>query len=192
MSAPVLLVLSSPLTVDERHARAIGTSLADTIQVPVQKLATTNLEAFLDDLGGILVHAILCTEAEDVVNGATTVGGRAMLADVLNAPVAELAVSNNVDAGQDLIDARTLLQFSMDREYEIGSAYLVLLQTILEDVLYNEAAGLAQCDLVPHATQGFVDVAHNLRWRITPTKFEQLLPDMASVAVDNGLWDATE
>jgi hypothetical protein len=46
-----------------------------------------------------LVHAILCTEAQDVINGTATVGGRTMLADMLDTPVTELAVSDNIDAG---------------------------------------------------------------------------------------------
>lgn len=31
-----------------------------------------------------------------------------MFADVLDAPVAELAVGDDIDAGKDLVDARTL------------------------------------------------------------------------------------
>lgn len=45
---------------------------------------------------------------------------------------------------------------------------------------------------MPHAPKSLVDIAHDLRWRIAPTKLEQLLPDVASVAVDDSLWDATE
>lgn len=45
---------------------------------------------------------------------------------------------------------------------------------------------------MPHTFQSFVDVLHYLWWRVAPAKLEQLLPDMASVAMDNSLRNATE
>ena len=55
-----------------------------------------------------LVHAVLSCIAQDGVDGAASISWRAVLADMLDAPVAELAVSNNVNALQDFVDARTL------------------------------------------------------------------------------------
>lgn len=66
-------------------------------------------------------------------------------------------------------------------------AYLVLFQTVLEDVLNDQTASLAQSDLMPHATEGFVDVTHDLWRRVAPAKLEQLLPHVASIPVDHGL-----
>lgn len=43
-----------------------------------------------------------------MVDRATTVCWRAVLADMLDAPIAELPVGNNVNAIEDLGDARTL------------------------------------------------------------------------------------
>jgi hypothetical protein len=43
-----------------------------------------------------------------MVDSATTVGRSAVLADMLDAPVAELPVGDDVDAIKDLGDARTL------------------------------------------------------------------------------------
>jgi hypothetical protein len=86
-------------TINKRHAWTVKTSLAYTVQIPVQELGATNLQALLDDFGGILVHAILCTEAQDVIDGTATVGGRTMLADMLDTPVTKLAVSDDIDAG---------------------------------------------------------------------------------------------
>jgi hypothetical protein len=43
-----------------------------------------------------------------VVNGTGAVSWGAVLADVLDAPVAELAVGYDVDAGEDLFDAGSL------------------------------------------------------------------------------------
>lgn len=134
--------------VDERHTRTIRTSLAHTVEVAVEEVGATDLETLLHDLGGELIHAVLRGEAEDVVDGASAVRKRAVLADVLDAPVAELAVSDDVDARKDLSDARTL----------------VLLETILEDILDDETASLAQGHLVPHTAKSLVDVLHDLRW----------------------------
>jgi hypothetical protein len=70
--------------------------------------------------------------------------------------------------------------------------YLVFLKTVLEDVLHHQTARLSKGDFVPHTAESFIDVAHDLRWRIAPAKLEQLLPDMASIAVDHSLWNATK
>jgi hypothetical protein len=43
-----------------------------------------------------------------MIDSATTVRWQPMLADMLNAPVAKLSMSNNIDAGEDLVDAGTL------------------------------------------------------------------------------------
>jgi hypothetical protein len=96
------------LTVNQGHARTIGATLAHTLQVSVKELGVTNLETLLDDLGGILIHAVLGGEAEDVVDGTTTIGGSPMLTDMLDAPVAKLTVSDDIDAGEDFVNAWTL------------------------------------------------------------------------------------
>ena len=44
-----------------------------------------------------------------------------MFADMLNAPIAELTVSNYVNAIQDFIDARTLVE-NMSQYYTIADA----------------------------------------------------------------------
>lgn len=45
---------------------------------------------------------------------------------------------------------------------------------------------------MPNPTQGFVDFRHDL-WRVTtPTKLEQLLPDMTCVAMNHRLWNPAE
>jgi len=100
------------LTINKRHAWTVRASLAHTVQVPLQELVTTNFEALFDDLGSVLVHAVLCTETEDVINGTTTVSGRTMFADMLDALVAELTMGDDIDAGKHLVDAGTLSSFS--------------------------------------------------------------------------------
>ena len=45
---------------------------------------------------------------------------------------------------------------------------------------------------MPHAAKCLVDIAHDLRRRVAPAQLEQLLPDVAGVTVDHGLWDTTK
>jgi len=74
----------------------------------------------------------------------------------------------------------------------VAVTYLVFLKTILEDVLDDQATGLTQGDLVPHTTEGFVDVPHDLGRRVTPAQLKELLPDVAGIAVDDSLGDTSE
>jgi hypothetical protein len=94
--------------VDQRNAWTVETTLADTIKVAAEEVNTTNLEALLNNLGGKLVHAVLRSIANDMVNGTATISWSTMLADVLDAPVAKLAMSNDVNALQDFLNARAL------------------------------------------------------------------------------------
>ena len=162
--------------VDKRHARAIRTSLTYDVEVAIEEVRTTDLEALFNDLGSKLIHAVLGGVAEDMVNGTIAVAKSAMLADVLDAPVAELTVSDNVNAGEDLVDARAL----------------VFINAVLEDVLNDKTTSLTKSHLVPHSAQSLVDVLHDLRRGATPTKLEELLPDVAGIAVDDRLRDATQ
>lgn len=45
---------------------------------------------------------------------------------------------------------------------------------------------------MPHAAESLIDIAHDLGRRITPAKLEQLLPDMASVSVNDSLWNTSK
>lgn len=162
--------------VDERHAWTIWSGLANALKVAVEEFLATDLEALLDDLGGELIHAILASKAYDMVNGTSTVNDGAVLANVLNTPVTELAVGDDIDARKDLVDARTL----------------VFLEAVLEDVLDDKTASLAESHLVPHTAKSFVDILHDLWWRVAPAELEQLLPNVTGVAVNDSLWDAAQ
>ena len=70
--------------------------------------------------------------------------------------------------------------------------YLVLLQAVLEDVLDDQTTSLTKGDLVPHPTKCLVDILHDLWRRLGPAKLEKLLPDVASIAVNDGLWNAAK
>ena len=70
-------------------------------------------------------------------------------------------------------------------------AHLVLLQAVLEDVLDDQATGFAKRNFMPHASESLVHVFHYLRRRITPTKLEEFLPDMASISMDDRFRNAS-
>jgi len=95
-------------TINQRDAWAVRASFTNSDEVAFQKVRASDLEAFLDDLRSKLIHAVFGGVAEDMIDSATTVRWQPMLADMLNAPVAKLSMSNNIDAGEDLVDAGTL------------------------------------------------------------------------------------
>lgn len=94
--------------VNERNAGPVGTALANTIQVPAKELGSANLQTLLDNLGRELVRAVFGGVPDNVVDGTAAVGGSAVLADVLDAPVTKLPVGNNVNVGEDFLDAGPL------------------------------------------------------------------------------------
>lgn len=165
-----------PSNVDERNAGTIWTSSGDDTQILIQELVTANLEAFLNNLGRELINAVVIRVVEDVVDNAALVRRRAVLAEVLDTPVAELTMRNEINVGDHLFDGRALLLFN----------------AVFEDVLNNETASLAKSDLMPHATKSLIDLEHDLRRFATPAELEQLLPDMTSIAVNDSIWDASK
>lgn len=64
---------------------------------------------------------------------------------------------------------------------------LVLFKAILKNVLDNQTASLTKSNLMPHTAKGFVDILHDLWWRFGPAQLEKLLPDVASISMDDGL-----
>lgn len=69
-----------------------------------------------------------------------------MLADMLDAPVAELSVGDNVDIGKNFLDAWSLKVQLVLLNSSIRSrrtTYLVLFEAILKDVLDHKAPGLS-------------------------------------------------
>ena len=90
------------------NAWAIWAAFTNTVEVAGEKLNTSNLEAFLDDLGSELIHAVLGSVSDDMVDGAAAISWSSVLADVLDAPVSELAVSDDVDASKDFLDTWAL------------------------------------------------------------------------------------
>ena len=112
-----------------------ATADQETLKIALKELRTANLETLLDNFGSILVHAVLICAVKNHLDGAAAISLSAVLADVLNAPIAKLAAGDEVEVGKDFIDARTLV--------DIGA--------VLEDVLNNKAASLTNSDLLPVA-----------------------------------------
>lgn len=81
---------------------------SDLGEVAVHELGTTNLQALLDNLGGELVDAIAIGLGQDVVNDSSLVSRRSMLAQVLDAPIAELSMGDEINVGNDFVDGRSL------------------------------------------------------------------------------------
>lgn len=100
--------------VDEWDTWTIQTTLTDTIEVAAQEINTSNLEALLNNLGGKLISAVLGGIADDMVNSTAAVGWSTVFADMLDAPVAELAMSDDVNAGKNFLNAWTLMIISID------------------------------------------------------------------------------
>lgn len=171
----VIAVLISS-NVDEWNARTIRMSRSYDRQISVEKLNAPNLETFLDNLGGILVDAVAVGVDEDVIDDSSFVRRGTVLAKMLDAPIAELSMGNEIDVGDDLLNGWSLLIFD----------------AVLKDVLDHEASSLTQCNLMPHATKSVVDLDHNLWWFATPTKLEKLLPDMAGISMDNSIRDSAK
>lgn len=157
--------------VDEWNTWTFRVRSGDDREVTVEKVHTSNLKAFLHDFGGILIDAVAVSIGKNMVNDPALVLWFSVLAQVLNAPVSELTMSNEVNVVNDFIDGRSLLFFN----------------AILEDVLHYKAAGLSKGDLVPHAFECSVNLGHDLRWFASPSKFEQFLPHMTSVAMNDSV-----
>ena len=101
----------SVLVAGNVYERKTGTAhavIAHSIEISTKKFRASDLQAFLNYLGGILIHAVLCRVSDDMINCSTSIGRSAVLANVLDTPVTKLAMSNDVDVGKDFLDAGAL------------------------------------------------------------------------------------
>lgn len=83
-------------------------------------------------------------------------------------------------------------QYMFSSRWNQGYTDLVILQAILKYVLNNQAACLAQSNFVPHTAQGLVDELHDLGRSLTPPQFEQFLPNVAGISMNDRLGDTTK
>lgn len=94
--------------VDEWDAKSVWVGIGDDSKIAIQKVDTTNLQTLFNNLGGKLINAVAVCVGKDVVDDSTLVRRRSMLADMLDAPIAELAMSDEVDIGDHLFDSGSL------------------------------------------------------------------------------------
>jgi hypothetical protein len=144
------------LTVNKRHAWTILAAFADTLKIPIEEIVTTNLQALLNDLRGVLIHAILCGKTKDVIDSTASISWRSVFADVLDAPVAELSMGNHIDTSKNLVDARTLQKISQ-RHRSQGEYHIPYLPrdnsqkcSGPQDCLSRQAQPRATCRGGPH------------------------------------------
>jgi len=74
----------------------------------IQEVGARYLETLLNHLGSELIGTILSSEAKNMLDGTALVSRTAVLANVLDAPVTELTVRDDVDASEDFVDTGTL------------------------------------------------------------------------------------
>jgi hypothetical protein len=98
--------------VDQWDAWPVYPSFANSVQISIKEFSTTNLETFLDYFGSKLVHTVLGSISNDVVDGAAPICRQTMLTDVLDAPIAELAVRDNVNIRKDFFNTWALGSWS--------------------------------------------------------------------------------
>ena len=120
-----------------------------------------------------------------------------MLTDVLNAPISKLTVGEEIDLCKNFLDSGPLKGVTCQHYQSISMAarkvrYFFVLDAVFEDVLDNETSGFAQSHLMPHAMESVVNLGHDLRRFTAPAKFEELLPHMAGITVDDSLRNTTK
>jgi hypothetical protein len=94
--------------INQRNARTIWVCGSDDAKVAFEELNTANLQALLYNLGGKLTNAVAVGIAKDVVNDSALVWRGAVLAEMLDTPVSELPVGNEVDVCDDFFNGGTL------------------------------------------------------------------------------------
>jgi uncharacterized metal-binding protein len=94
--------------INQWDACPVVAPLANPIQVTAKEIRSSNFEALFNNLGRELIRRIFGSKSNHMVNCSASIGRPTVLANVLDAPVAKLAVRDDVNVGQDLFDTRTL------------------------------------------------------------------------------------
>jgi len=63
----------------------------------VQKFCSSDLEAFLDNFRCKLIHAVFHSAVENMLGSPALIRRSAVLADMLDAPISELAMGEYID-----------------------------------------------------------------------------------------------
>lgn len=176
VSEVIQLLTGHALTLNKGTEGFARAAHQDLLEIAIEEVISADLETFLDAFRSILIHAVIGSTIEDKSDGSIAIVSFAVLADVLNAPITILATSDVVEIGQNFVDARAL----------------VILITVLEDVLDDETTSLTDGYLRPLTNKCSIDSAHDHWWGTLPSELEELLPDVASIAMNNGVPDTRE
>jgi hypothetical protein len=74
----------------------------------LEELNTTNLQTLFYDLGGKLIEAVTVGITKDVVDDSSLVWRRAILAEVLDAPISKLPVGDEINVCDDFFNGWAL------------------------------------------------------------------------------------
>lgn len=94
--------------INQGDTRSVNSTFADTIEITGKELGSSNLQALLNYLGGVLVEAVFGCVSNDMVYGTTLVCRLTMFTDVLDAPISELPFGDEINVGEDFLDTRSL------------------------------------------------------------------------------------
>lgn len=83
-------------------------SSCDNREITLHEFGTTNLQTFLNYLGGKLVDAVIVGVGKNVVDDTALIRWRTVLTQMLDAPIAKLAMSDKVNACNDFLDGGAL------------------------------------------------------------------------------------
>lgn len=83
--------------VNEGDSGAVKSTLTNAIKIATEEINATDLETFLDNFGSELIHAIVRSVANNMVDGSAAISWRAVLTNVLDAPIAKLPLGNDIN-----------------------------------------------------------------------------------------------
>jgi hypothetical protein len=94
--------------INQRDAWSVETPFTDTVEIATEEVNSTNFETLFNNLGGKLIHTILGSIANNVINCPATIGRSAVLAYMLNAPITKLSMSNDINACENFFNTWAL------------------------------------------------------------------------------------
>ena len=106
--------------VNQGNSSSIQATFADAVQIPSQELTAPNLQTLFHHLGRKLISAVFSCVANNVVNSPAAVWWRTVFANMLDAPVSKLAMSNDIYIGKDFFNAGALRSLMSAAKYTSG------------------------------------------------------------------------
>lgn len=102
--------------INQRNSGPIQSAFTYAVEIAAQELAATNLQTLFHHFGRKLIGAVFGRISDDVVNGPATVRRCPVLANVLNAPIAKLAMSHDINVGKNFLDTGALIEYKEKRK----------------------------------------------------------------------------